>query len=204
MNTDKLNITVTKRLAELLALPLLSDADPNETSCALRLPNGRLLVISRQKDKFHIGCFLNGELSKYRPYYKDGEAPPVLHINVAASKTAEQIAADIRRRLLPEYERALAACLQDKRETEELHARKLLALLKVAVPLGLTVQCDEHKGAPFTLKLWRQGSFRLEAETSCDGCIHLDIKYVSPELAGQIAELLAKAPIPEEHAEHAD
>ena len=79
------------------------------------------------------------------PYYREGEAPKT-SINVSESKDAQRIAADVRRRLLPEYEREAAACAANKARHDDNNAKRVAALTKVAAPFGERVQCDERIG----------------------------------------------------------
>src|SRR6266571_3008573 len=70
------------------------------------LPDGGRLYFSpgRARGQLNISTSVADSLREHRPYYRDGEAPRT-SINVSESKPAERIAADIRRRLLPEHER---------------------------------------------------------------------------------------------------
>ena len=79
------------------------------------LPDGGRLYFScgRQRGQLHISASVANSLREHRPYYREGEAPKT-SINVSESKDAQRIAADVRRRLLPEYEREAAACAANK------------------------------------------------------------------------------------------
>ena len=110
-------------------------------------------------------------------------------MNVSASKPADRIAADIRRRLLPEHEREAAACAANKTRHDDLNAQRVLALTKVAAPFGEHVRCDERSGEPRPLSIDREGKFSLTAKPFCES-LKLEIE-VSPDVAGKIAALLA-------------
>jgi hypothetical protein len=127
-------------------------------------------------------------LREHRPYYREGEAPKT-SINVSMSKDARRIAADVRRRLLPEYERDASACAARKAQWDDTNAQRILALTKVAAPLGERVHCDERSGEPRPLSIDREGKFSMTAKPFCEA-LKLEIE-VSPDVAGKIAALLA-------------
>jgi hypothetical protein len=108
---------------------------------------------------------------------------------VSESKDAQQIAADVRRRLLPEYEREAAACAANKAKHDDHNAKRVAALTKVAAAFGERVQCDERTGEPRPLSINREGKFSLTVKPFCES-LKLEIE-VSPEVAGKIAVLLA-------------
>ena len=154
------------------------------------LPDGGRLYFScgRQRGQLHISASVANSLREHRPYYRDGEAPKT-SINVSEAKDAKRIAADVRRRLLPEYERDASACKANKARHDDYNAQRLLALTKVAAPFGEHIQCDERSGEPRPLSIDREGKFNLTAKPCCEG-VRLEID-ASPEIAGRIAALLA-------------
>ena len=154
------------------------------------LPDGGRLFFSagRERGHLHISASVAESLREHRPYYRDGQAPKS-SINVSEAKDAKRIAADIRRRLLPEYEREAAACTARKAQWDDNNAQRVLALTKVAAPFGERVLYDERTGEPRPLSIEREGKFGLTAEPFCDS-LKLEIE-VSPDLAGRIAALLA-------------
>ncbi len=154
------------------------------------LPNGGTLHFSagRQRGQLHVSASVATSLREHRPYYRDGEAPKT-SMNVSDTKTAERIAADIRRRLLPEYEREAVACTANKARHDDNNAKRILALTQVAAPFGERVHCDERSGEPRPLSIDREGKFSLTVKPFCES-LKLDIE-VSPEVAGRIAALLA-------------
>jgi hypothetical protein len=153
------------------------------------LPDGGRLHIcaGRQPGQLNISTGVAESLRDHRPYYR-GEAPKT-KINVSESKSAERIAADIRRRLLPEHEREASACKERKASHEEDNAKRIAALTKVAAPFGERVQCDERSGEPRPVSIEREGKFSLTAKPFCES-LKLEIE-VSSEVAGKIAALLA-------------
>jgi hypothetical protein len=154
------------------------------------LPDGGRLYFSsgRQRGQLHISASVANGLREHRPYYREGEAPKT-SMNVSESKDAQRIAADVRRRLLPEYDREAAACAANKARSDDTNAKRVAALTKVAAPLGERVQCDERSGEPRPLSIDREGKFSLTAKPYCES-LKLEIE-VSPEVAGKIAVLLA-------------
>ena len=154
------------------------------------LPDGGHLYFSagRQHGQLNISASVAHNLREHRPYYREGEAPKT-SINVSTMKDAQRIAADVRRRLLPEYEREAAACTANKARHDDTNAKRVEALNKVATPFGERVQCDERSGEPRPLSIDREGKFSLTARPFCDS-LKLEIE-VSPEVAGGIAALLA-------------
>ena len=154
------------------------------------MPDGGRLYFSsgRQRGQLHISASVAESLREHRPYYREGEAPKT-SMNVSESKDAKRIAADVRRRLLPEYEREAAASAANKARCDDTNAKRVAALTQVAAPFGERVQCDERSGEPRPLSIDRDGKFNLHAKPFCDA-LKLEIE-VSPEVAGKIAVLLA-------------
>jgi len=154
------------------------------------LPDGGKLYFSsgRQRGQLHISASVADSLREHKPYYRDGEAA-LTSINVSDTKPAERIAADIRRRLLPEHEREASDCAERKARHDDNNAKRILALTKVAAPFGEHVQCDERSGDPRPLSIDREGKFRLTAKPYSEA-VKLEIE-TSPEVAGEIAALLA-------------
>jgi len=154
------------------------------------LPDGGRLFFqgARQRGQLHVSASVANDLREHRPYYREGEAPKT-SINVSGSKDARRIAADVRRRLLPEYAREAVACAANKAKHDEYNAKRVAALSKVAAPFGERVHCDERSGEPRPLSIDREGKFSLTAKPFCES-LKLEIE-VSPDVAGQIAALLA-------------
>lgn len=181
------------KLAEAVAAQLGLQPAPgfdDHWARVFALPDGGRLYVSggRQRGQLNISTSVMDGLREHRPYYREGEAPKT-SINVSEAKDAERIAADVRRRLLPEYERDAAACKAGKARHDEFNAQRLLALTKVAAPFGERVLCDERSGEPRPLSIDREGKFNLTAKPCCEG-VKLEID-ASPEIAGRIAVALA-------------
>jgi hypothetical protein len=182
----------TKLADAVAALLSLKPAPGYEDRWAriLALPDGGRLCIStgRGRGQLHISASVADNLREHRPYYRDGEAPKT-SINVSDTKPAERIAADIRRRLLPEHEREQTECAARKAAQDEHNTRRVLALTKVAAPFGERVRCDERSGEPRPLSIDREGKFSLTAKPFCES-LKLEIE-AGPDIAGRIAALLA-------------
>jgi hypothetical protein len=125
---------------------------------------------------------------EHRPYYREGEATKT-SMNVSESKDAPRIAADVRRRLLPEYEREAAACAANKARSDDTNAKRLAALTKIAAPFGERVQCDERTDEPRPLSIDWDDKSSLTVKPYCES-LKLEIE-VAPEVADKIAALLA-------------
>jgi hypothetical protein len=182
-------IKLADAVAAQLGLPPVPDCD-GHWSRVFALPDGGRLYVQagRQRGQLNISTSVGNELREHRAYYRAGEAPRT-SINVSDTKPVERIAADIRRRLLPEHEREATACAANKARHDDHNAKRILALTKVAAPFGEHVHCDERSGEPRPLSIDREGEFSLTAKPYCDS-LKLEIE-VSPEIAGRIAALLA-------------
>jgi len=181
--------SLAEAVAAQLNLPPAPGFDAH-WSRVFTLPDGGRLYISagRQRGHLHVSASVADSLRDHRPYYRNGEAPKT-SINVADTKTAAQIAADIRRRLLPEHEREAVDHAARKAQHDDHNARRTQALAKVATPFGERVQCDERSGEPRPLAIDRPDKFSLQAKPFCES-VKLEIE-TSPDIAGQIAALLA-------------
>jgi hypothetical protein len=182
-----------KQLADAVAAELNLKPDPAYTdhwSRIYALPDGGRLYFStgRVRGHLHISASVADGLREHRPYHRDGEGPKT-SINVSEGKNAKRIAADVRRRLLPEHDRETAECRASKARHDENNAQRILALTRVAAPLGEHVRCDDRTGEPHALSIDRQGKFSLTVKTFCDS-LKLEVE-ASPEIAGKIAALLA-------------
>jgi hypothetical protein len=181
------------KLADAVAAQLNLAAAPGSEGHWARvfaLPDGGRLCVStgRQRGQLNISASVANGLREHRPYYRASEAPKT-SINVSESKSAQLIAADVRRRLLPEYEREAAACKANKARHDDANAKRIQALSQVAAPFGERVQCDDRSGEPRPLSIDREGKFSLTTKPYCEA-VKLEIE-ASPEIAGRIAGLLA-------------
>ena len=154
------------------------------------LPDGGRLYFSagRKPGTLQVYASVADNLRDHCPHYRLGDAPKT-SINVSDTKQADRIAADIRRRLLPEHERDVAACTASKARHEESNSKRILALTKVAAPLGARVSCDDRTGDARPLSIDREGKFSVTATPYCDA-VKIEIE-TSPDNGGKIAALLA-------------
>jgi hypothetical protein len=182
-------IALADAVAAQLNLQPAPGSDGNWTR-VYSLSNGGRLYLSagRQRGQLNISASVADGLREHRPYYREGEAPKT-SINASDTKPAQRIAADIRRRLLPEHEREASDCAARKAQHDEYTAKRILVLTKVAAPFGEHIKCDERSGEPCPLSIDREGKFRLTAKPYCEA-VKLEIE-VSPEVAGKIGALLA-------------
>ena len=182
-------ITLAAAVAAQLGLHPASGFD-GQWARVFALPDGGRLYFSsgRQRGQLNVSASVADSLREHRPYYRDGEAPKT-SINVSETKPADRIAADIRRRLLPEHDRENADCAERKARHDDNNAKRILALTKVAAPFGERIHCDDRSGEPRPLMIEREGRFNLTAKPYCEA-VKLEIE-VSPEVAGKIAALLA-------------
>jgi hypothetical protein len=185
--------TEQKALADTVAAQLGLQPPPgteDHLGRVFSLPDdGRLYFSSgRQRGQLHISASVANGLREHRPYYREGEAPKT-SISVSDSKDAQRIAADVRRRLLPEYGCEAAACKANKAAHDDYNAKRTAALAEFAAPFGERVQCDDRTGEPRPLSVDREGKFSLTAKPYCES-LKLEIE-VSPEIAGRVAALLA-------------
>ncbi len=151
--------SLAEAVAAQLSLPPAPGFDAHWAR-VFALPDGGKLYISagRQRGQFHVAASVADRLREHRPYYRDGAAPKT-SINVADTKTAAQIATDIRRRLLPEHERETVDYAAQKARHDDHNTRRTQALAKVAAPFGATVRCDERSGEPRPLAIERADKF---------------------------------------------
>jgi len=177
------------KVAVQLGLQLAPGFDGHWARVFSLADGGRLFFsAARQRGQLNVSASVTERLREHRPYYCEGQAPKT-SINISEAKDAKQIAADIRRRLLPEYEREATACTANKARWDDTNAKRIAALTKVAFPFGEHVRCDERTGEPRPLSIDREGKFSLTARPFCES-LKLEIE-VAPEVAGRIAELLA-------------
>ena len=186
--TPEQNILVEAVAAELKWFP--APGYESHWSRVYSMPDGGRLYFStgRGKCQLHISTSVPDSLRDHRPHYRPGEAPAT-SINVSDSKPAARMAADIRRRLLPEHEREVAACAAQKAKHDDHNAQRLSALNQVAAPLGAVIRCDDRSGEPQPLAIDREGKFTLKARPFCASLV-LEIEAV-PAVAGRIAVMLA-------------
>lgn len=129
-------------------LGFAKDTESNNWQVLFRMPDRGAMTIcdSKQRGKLVVDMWPAHELVEHRrTYYGKDETRPKTEIRVAETKPADTIAADIRRRLLPEYERLVKDC-QERKEHADSYARNQARMLKaIAQVLGVGGTFD-HKG----------------------------------------------------------
>jgi len=117
-------------------------SDSGYSGVSIETPGGKALNITipyNNKTRLEIrGSWLDG-LSQHTPCNHEST-----HITVLQSKTPEQIARDITKRLLPPYERVLAQAREAKaaHDKQEAHKQKVLESLQAVMP-NATIRNDE-------------------------------------------------------------
>tara|TARA_R110002095_G_scaffold152002_1_gene131585 strand:- start:639 stop:1169 length:531 start_codon:yes stop_codon:yes gene_type:complete len=137
---------------------------------------GRGLYFRLEKDRFKIGgMFPRQKCRAWHEDYKD--------IGVSAARSAKDIAADIKRRLIPHYLKAYESALLRYNEEQEKEAHlNLIAQSLVSVSQG---RISDHSRARKTI-YFDQGT----AEIWSSGDINLELNRLSIEQVIQIVAML--------------
>ena len=183
------------KLADAVAVLLnlqLAPGYEDHWSRTFALPDGGRLysAAGRQRGHLHISASVADHLREHRRYYRDGEAPKT-SINASDSKPADRIAADIRRRLLPEHEKESTACAAQKGRHDDNNARRILALTKVAAAFGEHVQCDERSGEGRRGRCWsdqHNNVYILKGDAELYPCVAAHTDTVHPMREVKIIE----------------
>jgi hypothetical protein len=142
--------------------------------------------------KWSISAHVSHALSQHRPCNGEGYST---HIKVSMDKMPKQIAADIQRRLLPEYARLLAGCENNLAKFNEYYADKTAKLRSVADPLGVVVQFKQNGSGPTVEPLpftyGKQNTILVAVDTCGGGAVRMVIDTMNTTIAGKIAEFLA-------------
>ena len=114
---------------------------------------------STHQPQLYVGLDVAFALNPYRPSYwrsKDGDQP-VTTMNVDVEKEATVIAYQIKRRIVPEYERLLALVLSNKiaEHLEKTTTAASYSALASAIP-GCKVY-HNHEGTPRSME-WKKGN----------------------------------------------
>ena len=116
------------------------------------------------------GSYRNG-LNQHLPYDREKTK-----ITVAKSKTYEQIAKDIERRLMPPYERVLARAreLKVKADAYENEKMKALEAVKEAMGEGASIRQDEViRYSPFCRAKCYGNEIKIELELPVDKAVEI-------------------------------
>jgi hypothetical protein len=137
---------IGEKVAPLLGDEWLIDHSWEGRGVMLTGNEGRAIILYlawNNKNRLVIdGSFQNG-LNQYLPYYEKREKT---EITVKADSTPERIAKEIKRRLMPPYERVLAYTKEAKRRDDEHKAekRRALEMVKEAIGEDARVYMDEE------------------------------------------------------------
>lgn len=132
--------------------------------------------------------------AKGEPYPSYGEQRP--SIGFAVTRTPAQIAADIRRRLLPEYVKHLAKVSKWIEHTERA-AEELAATRALMQEAGFFFH--EHSSTEGYLKKTKAEQLGRPKATVCvyGGHVDMKLKDMTPEQALKVLEILDLAPVSE-------
>ena len=122
----------------------LNDKD-NYRGLYLCSPDGKGLYFNfpwNKPDRIEIrGIFPNG-LNQYWPYSGEREKT---EITVSITKTPKKIAQDIKKRLLPPYERMLTIAKERKQKDDQYDAKRRQTMEMVKEAIGGNVDFVEHR-----------------------------------------------------------
>lgn len=187
------------------------DRYPPSCPCLSREDGVRLCLEQDHKGKLNISHFRpfnSGPGPAFVEVYSDvnpGEKVSATAILVSASKSAEQIAKDIIRRLLPDAERVTKLVLEKLSRNKQEEADRLDILHKLAEASGAKVKYfqdyDREKGytprlhephydlsVPPDTGKWSKGYGSIEVRSST--CIEIKLSSVKPDTALKIAAFL--------------
>lgn len=134
------------------------DADDTNWRAELEGPKGAVLFVSNTwsgKGRLYIGSTFPQGSSNFQPT----ERPS---ITVSDEKSAQQIAKDIVRRLLPAYLPQLAIVLKRLAEANDFEARRAALAEEVAEVVGGRVQGEMVYGGGWDLQVSSANSIRLQ------------------------------------------
>lgn len=112
-----------------------------------------------------------------------------LSINVSPERSVEAIARDISRRLLPEAERLLTITKERHARLQSEEAEKLSCLDRLSKALGVTP--GTYDAERYQVTKWDQNRYRVSAKVNSPDSVEIELRYLSPELAARIIEVLA-------------
>ncbi len=147
----------------------------------LRFPGGGEIILEESRGRLEIhGSFPRSDGNYRAPR---GEKH---NISVSAEKSAEQIAHDIQRRLLPGYRKAYELAVKEMKEHEEQQSRQEVLAKHLADILG--VEIPKHD----PLEFYAYDPARINGRTSGDD-VKLEITC-KPDLAERICRVIANRP----------
>lgn len=151
--------------------------------------NKKLWVVALSygtKDRIMIsGSYPRDAKGSYiNPYgYNESRADK---ISVAASKTPEQIAKDITKRLLPEVERCLGIVQKQIDQNDNYHSSRKETIKYVADKTGFNYSDHKEDGCIYQY----EDELSIDVEPRSEGRLEIKLSGVSKELAVKILKLL--------------
>ena len=134
--------------------------------------------------RFEASHTLTNELIKAKDYNE-----PRLEIGMAWSKTPEQMAKDIARRLIPDAGAQYARVRARLAEHQAFDTAKGATYERIAKALGVTPA--EWDRAKDQVTKYESGGFRLEAKVNSGNSVEIEIRYLKADQAEKILQLLA-------------
>lgn len=144
----------------------------------IRVENGDYKTKGRFS--FH-GCYPRNEKGEHMHY------GPSVSITVAAEKTAEQIAKDVERRLMPEYRAELKKAQEQAESSNRYHRARHENLKKIADHLGIGLTSWDGNKNEF---IFPNLSGIRKIEPYGEGTVRLEDVEVTPEMAIKIIDLI--------------
>jgi hypothetical protein len=137
---------IGEKVAPLLGDEWLIDHSWEGPTIMLTGNEDRAIILSlawNNKQRLVINGSFQNDLVQYLPYYEDREKT---EITVKMDSTPERIAKEIKRRLMPPYERILAYAKERKEKDDEYQAekRRALEMVKEAIGEDASVYMDEE------------------------------------------------------------
>ena len=136
------------------------------------------------RDQLEVAWTVPSELWESRPAdYRR------LSINVSFNRAVEAIAKEIARRLLPDAEKGLATVKERHAKLQSEEAEKRATLDRLGNALGVTP--STYDAERYQVTKWDQKRFRVSAKVNSPDSVEMELRYLAPELAVRILELLA-------------
>ncbi len=167
-------------------------ARPNYNWATLVRPDGLALSLHMDGDRAVISAAIQQSVTGFR--YYDAYRHPRPQITCAHRRSPQAIAADIRRRLLPDVEESYPKECEYIQQINAGHdyqqrARRLLA----QIGHGDVATYNENQVSD-TYAFGVRPSWKADVSTRPEYGVRLEINYLDLETAAQILEILASAP----------
>lgn len=153
---------------------------------------------ANEKGKITVRAWCADTLSKYD--YRYGNEGGTREINVSKSKTAAQIAKDIQRRLLPDFEARYQKALENRAKTQEAasNAQTVAARLQEATGNKLEYPSqwngDDSWKQKTTFDMYARDIKHIyKIEVSSGYGVTMEVRNMSPELAEKVLRLVVES-----------